>query len=463
MVMKKALSVRRQSELNDPTLPTLLEFQWPSTVIVNAPVPLLARSIVWIIASMVLALILITGMIPVDRVVTVKGIVVSESPTILLQPLDTSIVRSIDVHEGERVSAGQVLSHLDPTSATADVDQLKAQLSSLDAEIARLQAEASNHQYNYAGPDQDLSLQAAISAHRRAEFDATVSNYARKHDELDSMIARSQSDASGYTERLKVAERLEHMSQQLLAANVVSESSTLSATDNRAEMERALQNARQTAAGAKLDKSALESERDAYVQNWRAGVSQSLAEATSKASEVQAELDKATLHQQRVEMRSPRDAIVQSVAKVSVGSVLQSGQQFMTLVPVETPLEIEANVSGVDNGFVHAGDLVAIKFDTFPYSQYGMAEGKVRVVSPDAFTAQAEMRNPTGTAPATAAAPYYRARIEIDKMALHDVPTSFRVNPGMPVTADIKVGKRTVLKYLFGWLSPVAHEGMREP
>ena len=92
-----------------------------------------------------------------------------------------------------------------------------------------------------------------------------------------------------------------------------------------------------------------------------------------------------------------------------------------------------------------------------------MAEGKVRVVSPDAFTAQAEMRNPTGTAPATAAAPYYRARIEIDKMALHDVPTNFRVNPGMPVTADIKVGKRTVLKYLFGWLSPVAHEGMREP
>jgi HlyD family secretion protein len=33
----------------------------------------------------------------------------------------------------------------------------------------------------------------------------------------------------------------------------------------------------------------------------------------------------------------------------------------------------------------------------------------------------------------------------------------------MPVTADIKVGKRTVLKYLFGWLTPVTHEGMREP
>ena len=125
--MRKALSnsialARRESGSNDPTLPTILEFQWPSTAIVNAPVPLLARGIVWIIASMVVTLIVVSGIIPVDRVVTAKGIVVSQSPTILVQPLDTAIVRSIDVQEGQRVSAGQVLAHLDPTFATADVD-----------------------------------------------------------------------------------------------------------------------------------------------------------------------------------------------------------------------------------------------------------------------------------------------------------------------------------------------------
>jgi HlyD family secretion protein len=35
--------------------------------------------------------------------------------------------------------------------------------------------------------------------------------------------------------------------------------------------------------------------------------------------------------------------------------------------------------------------------------------------------------------------------------------------PGMPTTADIKVGKRTVLQYLLGRALPVASEGMREP
>ena len=43
------------------------------------------------------------------------------------------------------------------------------------------------------------------------------------------------------------------------------------------------------------------------------------------------------------------------------------------------------------------------------------------------------------------------------------VPTGFRLRPGMPATADIKVGQRTVLKYLLGGVLPVAQEGMREP
>jgi hemolysin D len=225
-----------------------------------------------------------------------------------------------------------------------------------------------------------------------------------------------------------------------------------------------LANADQTAEGSKRDQAALAAERDAFVRGWRAEVSQQLSEANGKLSYAHEQLSKAKLRRQLVELRSEGDAIVQSVAKVSVGSVLQSGEHLITLVPDEASLEVEANIYGRDNGFVHINDPVAIKFDTFPYSQYGMAEGSVRVVSPDSFTPQAEARNPTSTVPLPPASdPFYRARIAIQKVSLHDVPDQFRVMPGMPVTADIKVGKRTVLEYLLGLILPVAHEGMREP
>ena len=191
-----------------------------------------------------------------------------------------------------------------------------------------------------------------------------------------------------------------------------------------------------------------------------------LLEANGKLNDAREQLSKAKLRRQLVELRSDRDAIVQSVAKVSVGSVLQSGQHFITLVPTDAPLEIESNIFGSDNGFVHVGNPVVVKFDTFPYAQYGLAYGTVRTVSPNSFTAQEEARNPTSNRsglrnrpPSHFIAPEFR----IDRVALHDVPDGFHLTPGMPVTADIKVGKRTVLGYLIGMVVPVAHEALREP
>ena len=61
------------------------------------------------------------------------------------------------------------------------------------------------------------------------------------------------------------------------------------------------------------------------------------------------------------------------------------------------------------------------------------------------------------------AEPFYRARISLDRIGLHDTPPGFHVIPGMPVTTDIKVGRRTVLSYFLGKILPVAREGLREP
>ena len=114
---------------------------------------------------------------------------------------------------------------------------------------------------------------------------------------------------------------------------------------------------------------------------------------------------------------------------------------------------------------MHVGDPVAIKFDTFPYSQYGMAKGTVRIVSPNSFTAQDEARNPTSAVPV----PPTQRRTVLSRPHHHRSggaarrADGFHLIPGMPVTADIKVGKRTVLGYLLGMVIPVAHEAMREP
>jgi HlyD family secretion protein len=150
---------------------------------------------------------------------------------------------------------------------------------------------------------------------------------------------------------------------------------------------------------------------------------------------------------------------------------MQSGDKFITLVPTDAQLEVEVNVSGRDAGFVHVGNPVTIKFDTFQYTLYGFAKGVVRTVSADSFTnpladrtqilkpiAQQAEAHDDDFGPV-----YYRDRVTMDEIKLHDLPASFRMTPGMPVTADIKVGERTALGYLIGRIVPHVGEAFREP
>jgi hemolysin D len=455
------------ADRGDPTLPVILEYQLPSTAIVNAPMPFIARGIAWLVSTMVLSCFIAMSLIKVDKVVTAQGKVIARSPTIVVQPLEAAIVRSIEVHEGETVHAGQILARLDPTFAAADLEALKSQVADYSAQVGRMQAELENRPFEYTGTDPHLALQAAIYAQREAEYNYKLENYRQKADSLSAQVARAQGDIAGYKDRLGTAFALEKMRNDLDRLGVGSKLNTLSAMDTRAEMQRDLENSTQAGMGAQRDLAALIAERNGYIQSWHADVAEKQAEATSKLSDARESFNKAQLKRQLVELRAEQDGTVLSIGKVSVGAVLSAGQQFLSLVPSNAPLEVEANLSGNEDGYVGVGDPVAIKFDTFPYTRFGMAHGVVRIVSPDSFNAQDEQRNPSGAVPIPqqqgASTSWYRTRITLDKIDLHDTPPGFRLIPGMPITADVLVGKRTVMSYLLGRVMPLVHEGMREP
>jgi hemolysin D len=456
------------ADRGDPTLPVILEYQLPSTAIVNAPMPLIARGIAWLVSTLVLSCFLAMSVIKVDKVVSAPGRVVARSPTIVVQPLETAIVRAIEVHEGESVRAGQILARLDPTFAAADLEGLNSQVAAYSAQVGRLQAEMENRPFNYTGTDPHMALEAAIYLQRESEYNFKLENYRQKADSLSAMVARSQSDIAGYKDRLNTAMSLEKMRNELDRLGVGSKLNTLSAMDTRAEMQRYLDSSLQAGNGAQRDLAAQVAERNGYIQSWHADVAEKLAEAAGKLSDARESFNKAQLKRQLVELRAEQDGTVLSISKVSVGAVLSAGQQFISLVPANAPLEVEANLSANEDGYVSVGDTVAIKFDTFPYTRFGMAHGLVRIVSPDSFTAADEQRNPTGFVPLSPQASsqggtWYRSRISLDRIDLHDTPPGFRLIPGMPVTADVLVGKRTVMGYLLGRLMPLVHEGMREP
>lgn len=444
----------------------LLEFHSPTAAVINMPPTASAQYITWLIGGLAIFSFLGMWLFPLDKVVTTDGRLVSTDNTLIVQPLDSSFIRSVDVKEGDFVRKGQVLAHLDPTITEADVENLRLQTQSFHAEYDRLVAEASNKDYAVDLSNPSSVEQASRFLRRKLEYNAKVDDFNNQIAEQKVQRQSFLASAAMYRGRMQVASDVHEMRRKLQKEEVGSRLMTLSAQDNLMEMERNLISSQQSANGALNRINSLEAQREAYIQNWKADVYKELVIAQRELSRNEGDYTKAKLRRSKILLRAEQDAIVLSIAKGSVGSVLNAGVPFINLVPVGTGLEVEAAVGDTDVGYLHLGDKALIKFSTFPYTQYGGAEAVVRNISADVFQPgdMSQETNRRGVAPLQfRERPFYRVRLRITRYTLHDVPNFFHPTPGLIVTADIHVGKRTIMQYLLNSMIPTLSNGMRDP
>ncbi len=460
-----ALIAFRSRELQ--TVPhELLEFEPPTTELLNVPVRGPARGVVAVITTLVVTLLVIAYFVPMNRIVSSPGMVVSRERTVVVEALETSVVRSVKVRDGEFVHAGQVLATLDPTFAGSDETMYAKQVASLQAWVDRLHAELNRQEYRPKIETPDSLLQQALFAQRKAAFDFQVQEYDQKIAAYQAQALQSASDIAMYQKRLAVAIELEKKRRELERLQVGSQIDLLNATDNRIEISRDLADAVATHAASEKTLAATISDRDYYVQNWFSQASQDLRDQSNALSDAKENLAKANLRRQLVDLRADQDAYVMATARISNGSVVQSGDNIITLVPASSPLEIEADVDGSEAGFVRVGQKTLIKFSTFSFIKHGEAEGTVRNVSPNSYTSTTDLSQVGANAAQSSAqtvSPFYKVRIQVDKVDLHEVPPGFHLVPGMPVYADIDVGTRTIMEYLMDRVMPAVYQGMREP
>ena len=127
------------------------------------------------------------------------------------------------------------------------------------------------------------------------------------------------------------------------------------------------------------------------------------------------------------------------------------------LVPRDVPLQAEVNVEGRDIGQIEVGQPVRIKFEAFPFQKYGTGTGAVRVVSQDrSHPIQREKLRVECQRPIIAC-----WWMSLDtKLRLQ--PERIQMIPGMAVTAEMKVGRRSVISYFLYPLLRGLDESIRE-
>jgi len=441
-------------------LSVVRQFQSETDAIRETPEPRYARITVFVLAGLLVSLVLVMSLAKMDRVVSSPGKVVPEQRLNVYQALDPSIIRTINVREGQAVAKGQELASLDPTFAEADAQQSRLQVIALEAQIARDDAILANRslvQSDHKDPDvrRYEAMNKSYYDQQVAQYKAQLESFDAKIRQTQNTIQKFQTDKDGYQQRSEIAKKIENMRTILAEHGSGSELNKLISQDQHIDLVRNLEFDNNSLNEAQQTLASLNADKQAFIQQWQTSISQDLVSARSALDSSKAQLEKAVKHVDLVRWKAEQPSIVLTVAKLSVGSVLKEGDVLFTLMPLDTPLDAEARVSTREIGFVRTGDRCTLKIDAFNYMEHGTAEGQVRWISDGAFQTDEE----TGQA----LDPYYKVRCSIDALHFENVGPNFRLLPGMTLTADVKVGKRSVLAYVMAGVLAGFNQSMREP
>lgn len=394
----------------------------------------------------------IVGHLDIQANATGQVLILSHSKVI--QPLDIGEVSKINVHDGQRVKAGDILLSLNPMSVNAELKEQQAQLSFKQLEQARLQALLTDTPLEtFVPPVGALAADViATREHLASAWRETQSAIAGIDNEIQVNQANQQARRGdiaslgklGANIRVRLAAR-----RALLATHVVSEDEMLEHEKERLDTDRSIDQQRAELNVLVAQQQSLLEQRTGYMAKFTRENYDELSKTHNEIDALRQQIVKAREKERMQDLRSPVDGVVQQLAVHTLGGVVQPAQQLMVVVPENAPLEAEVMMLNKDVGFIHEGQPVEIKIDTFPYTRYGTVHGVVMHVSRDAvkdeklglvFPAQIRMT---------------QSFITVDN---RPVP----LQAGMGVTAEIRTGERRVIDYLLSPLQQYQSESLRE-
>ncbi len=421
----------------------------------KAPHPAGMSATLYLLAALVLTAIAWASLFEVDQIVTAKGRLVSSQPNIVLQPIETAQITALNVKAGQIVQKGQVLAVLDPTFINADLAQAQDRLKSLEATVQRLEREQAGQTAKPNPNSADELLQARLQSEREANYRARLLRLDESIARAKAAIDTNEHDVQGLSARVKSLRELETMNEKLTAQQFQSNMKLLESRERRQEVERDLISTRSRGIELKKQLAEAEAEKASFVREWRQKSTEDLVTARRERDAIAEEVKKAERRSRLIELVAPSNAVVLEVVARSTGSVLQAAEPLVTLVPLGDHLEAEIQIASQDVGYVKLQDPVRLKIDAFPFQKHGLIEGHLQAMGQDAFT--------KGLGNQQASTPYYLGRASLDKNNLRNLPRNAPLIPGMTLSAEIVVGKRTVMSYVMYPVVRGLTEAIREP
>ena len=422
-----------------------------------APLP---RAVLYAILALLTALLLWASFARLDIIAVAPGKIVPQGYLQIVQPSESGVIREILVREGAQVQQGQVLARMDARLSDADSRQLQNELKLKRLQLRRIDAELNAvalHQLADDPPELHAQVNAQLQARRQAHLGALEIERAQ--------LAKAEQDLKSAAEiEAKLQKTIPLFAEQeaaydkLVKDGFAGKLMHLEKQRNRIEKEQDLRAQQFNIASLKATIIQINKRIAQIASSYRQQLQNEKVETEALYHRLRQDWDKQAHRHALLELRAPQDGVVKDLATHTLGSVVAPGTVVMTLVPGGDALAAEVWVTHLDAGLVEAGQPVRLKLTAYPFQQYGMMEGSVKQISPDASepgdTKSAGMQQQSASS--------FRALIDLQQPYLEAQGRHYRITPGMQVSAEIRLGTRSVLQYLLAPVQKTLHEAGRE-
>lgn len=382
--------------------------------------------------------------------VVASGQVVVEGRQHVVEHIDGGKLHQIFVSEGDLVSAGDLLLKLDDQDLKSALANIDRQIFEAIARKARLIAERDELENIEVSEEilhmieaepayaNQLTGQTSLFEARKVARGTEQKQLENRSLQLDAQIGKANVELAASEEQLSMIDTSLERKQILLGKGLVTEQAVLDVKTHRVGLLATYARLERQLIGLKGEAEDTDASILRLQASFREEVISELRDLEAKEAELREERDLIIEKVARTEVRAPVGGIVNGLAILGHGDVLQPAEPVLYVVPQSEPMAILARVEDLDEPDVFKGQEVSLKFLSLDHSRGPEILGRLEHKSADVFEDSSSGQR------------YFEVEISVPSAALSLLGQP--ITPGMPVDGFIRTSDRTPLDYI---LEPV--------
>ncbi|MCF4967767.1 HlyD family efflux transporter periplasmic adaptor subunit [Nostoc sp. CMAA1605] len=420
----------------------------------------------------------------VDETGTARGRIEPQGKTIRLDSAVSGKVTEIRVREGDQVKAGQSLLMLDADLTKTELrqiqDKLEGQLnrrSQLNSTKNQLVvALTTQEQQNQS---QALEKQAQIDQARqnllalRNTYDLQTSEKLAQLNQARQNFEHSKTASKLMASSLAIAQKEEARYRKLYQEGVIPEINFVEKQELAKEKQQLYEQSQADIQQAKLRFTEQQSSYERVVKQGKADITQAqlrlneqqrsyqtlnrsaklallrieeqqknlqteITTLDAEITQTQRQIESLNIQLAQRELKAPESGNIFQFPFSQVGAVVQPGTMIAEIAPVGASLIVRAQIATTQSGFLRKNLPVKLKFDAYPFQDYGVVEGELANISPSTT----EIDTPTGKVAV------YNLEISLKQHCIKSGNKCIPLRPGDTATSEVIVRQRRVIDFI---------------